>query len=135
LGCWISPCYGPFSFGARFETYEPVISLIFQFFSGRGKPRVTESADTESVDTGARQYFLPLSVSLFLHQLLTKNYKRFCITISVIIIIIIIIIIITQSDFFFKLSSGTENFKRQSPYIEESVFFFHKSGLPKLNDM
>ena len=20
LGCWISPCYGPFSFGARFET-------------------------------------------------------------------------------------------------------------------
>jgi hypothetical protein len=23
-----------------FETYEPFISLIFQFFSGRGKPRV-----------------------------------------------------------------------------------------------
>jgi hypothetical protein len=30
LGCWISPCYGPFSLGARFETYEPVISLIFK---------------------------------------------------------------------------------------------------------
>jgi hypothetical protein len=24
LGCWISPCYGPFSLGARFETYKPV---------------------------------------------------------------------------------------------------------------
>jgi hypothetical protein len=32
LGCWISPCYGPFSFGERFETYEPFISLIFKFF-------------------------------------------------------------------------------------------------------
>jgi hypothetical protein len=34
LGCWISPCYGPFSLGARFETYEPFISLIFTFFFG-----------------------------------------------------------------------------------------------------
>jgi hypothetical protein len=34
LGCWISPCYGPFSLGARFETYDPFISLIFQFFFG-----------------------------------------------------------------------------------------------------
>jgi len=32
--CWISPCFGPFSFGARFETYEPFISLIFQIFFG-----------------------------------------------------------------------------------------------------
>jgi hypothetical protein len=32
LGCWISPCYGLFSLGARFETYEPFISLIFNFF-------------------------------------------------------------------------------------------------------
>jgi hypothetical protein len=39
LCCWISPCYGPFSLGARFETYEPIISLIFQFFFG---PRQTE---------------------------------------------------------------------------------------------
>jgi hypothetical protein len=31
LGCWISPCYGTFWLGARFETYEPFISLIFQF--------------------------------------------------------------------------------------------------------
>ena len=37
LGCWISPCYGPFSLGARFETYEPFISLIFQIVSGRDK--------------------------------------------------------------------------------------------------
>jgi hypothetical protein len=36
LGCWISPCYGPFSLGARFETCEQFISLIFNFFSGRG---------------------------------------------------------------------------------------------------
>jgi hypothetical protein len=40
--------------GARFETYEPFVSLIPFFFSGRGKPRVTETGDTESVDTGAR---------------------------------------------------------------------------------
>jgi hypothetical protein len=32
LGCWISSCYGPFSLGARFESYEPFISLIFKFF-------------------------------------------------------------------------------------------------------
>jgi hypothetical protein len=32
VGCWISPCYCSFSLGARFETYEPFISLIFQFF-------------------------------------------------------------------------------------------------------
>ena len=44
LGCWISPCYGPFSLGARFATYEPFISLIFQIFSGRSKPRIRESA-------------------------------------------------------------------------------------------
>jgi len=31
LGCWISSCYGPFSLEARFETYEPFISLIFLF--------------------------------------------------------------------------------------------------------
>jgi hypothetical protein len=32
LGYWILQCYGPFSPGARFETYEPFTSLIFQFF-------------------------------------------------------------------------------------------------------
>jgi hypothetical protein len=37
LGCCISPCYGPFSLGGTFDTYEPFISLIFNFFSGRGK--------------------------------------------------------------------------------------------------
>jgi hypothetical protein len=30
LGCWISPRFGPFSLGVRFETYEPFISLIVQ---------------------------------------------------------------------------------------------------------
>jgi hypothetical protein len=32
LGCWISSCYGPFSFGARFETYELFLSLILELF-------------------------------------------------------------------------------------------------------
>jgi hypothetical protein len=50
LGCWISPRYGPFSLGVRFETYEPRISLIFLFFWPR------QTADNESVDTGARLY-------------------------------------------------------------------------------
>jgi hypothetical protein len=36
-----TPCYIPFSFGAHFETYEPFISLVFQFFSGGGKPPIT----------------------------------------------------------------------------------------------
>jgi hypothetical protein len=40
LGCWISPCYGQFSLGARFETYEPFISLILNFFSGHGKQQI-----------------------------------------------------------------------------------------------
>jgi hypothetical protein len=56
LGCWISPCYGPFSLGARFETYEPFIYLIFNFLSGGGKQQVTETEDTESVNTVARLY-------------------------------------------------------------------------------
>jgi hypothetical protein len=56
FGCWISPCYDPFSLGAHFKTYEPIISLIFPFFSDGGKPRITETADTELVDTGAQLY-------------------------------------------------------------------------------
>jgi hypothetical protein len=38
LGYWISPCYGPFSLGTRFETYETFLYFIFNFFSSRGKP-------------------------------------------------------------------------------------------------
>jgi len=34
LGCWISPYYGQFWFGVRFETYKPFVSLIFQIFFG-----------------------------------------------------------------------------------------------------
>jgi hypothetical protein len=56
LGCWISPYYGPFSLGARFETYETFISLIFQSLSGSNKPRITETANTESADKGVRLY-------------------------------------------------------------------------------
>jgi hypothetical protein len=32
LGRWISQCYGPFSLGAPFETYDPFISLVSFFF-------------------------------------------------------------------------------------------------------
>jgi hypothetical protein len=46
----------PFLAWRRFETYEPFIYLIFNIFSGRGKSRIRESADTESVDTGASLY-------------------------------------------------------------------------------
>jgi hypothetical protein len=34
LGYWISPCYGLFLLGTRFETHEPFISLILQFYWG-----------------------------------------------------------------------------------------------------
>jgi hypothetical protein len=46
LACLISPRFGPLSLGARFETYGPSISLIFNLFSGRGKPWITETADS-----------------------------------------------------------------------------------------
>jgi hypothetical protein len=32
--------FHPFSLGARFDNYELFIYLIFNFFSGRGKPRI-----------------------------------------------------------------------------------------------
>jgi hypothetical protein len=56
LGCWISPRYSLFSLGTRFETYEMLISLKFLHFSGRSKLQITETMDTETVDTGARPY-------------------------------------------------------------------------------
>jgi hypothetical protein len=34
MGCWISPYYGPFLLGTRFETYEPFISSVFKYFGG-----------------------------------------------------------------------------------------------------
>jgi hypothetical protein len=45
LGCWISPFYGLFSLGARFETYEQFISLILKFFSGHGELQTLISED------------------------------------------------------------------------------------------
>jgi hypothetical protein len=39
--------------GARFETYKPFISLIFQFFSGCGKLRLTAAVNTEPADMEA----------------------------------------------------------------------------------
>ena len=52
LSRWISPCYGPFSLGALFETYEPFISLIFQILFFGQWP----TADTESVDMAVHLY-------------------------------------------------------------------------------
>jgi len=43
---------GSFWLGALFETYEPFIYSFFQiFFSGLGKRRMTETADSESAET------------------------------------------------------------------------------------
>jgi hypothetical protein len=76
LGCWISPVYDPFSLGGRFETYEPIISLIFQFFFSCGKPRVTQTADM-----GARLYthtnfsYIPLSPPKKFNRLGWLNHK------------------------------------------------------------
>jgi len=39
-----------FLLGTRFETYEPFISLILNFFSGSSQPWITETTDTESAD-------------------------------------------------------------------------------------
>ena len=44
LGCYISPCYGPFSLGAGFETYETLVCLIFQILGGLGKLQICWSA-------------------------------------------------------------------------------------------
>jgi hypothetical protein len=46
----------PLLLGTRFLTYEPYISLIFHFFSGRGQPWITETANTESADTAVHMY-------------------------------------------------------------------------------
>jgi hypothetical protein len=46
--------------GVQFETYESFISGIFHLiFSGRSKPRITETADTG---------VLPYSISCYLHE-------------------------------------------------------------------
>jgi hypothetical protein len=56
--------FGPVLACAPFKTYEPFISLIFDFFSGSGEPRITEFADSESVGTGARLYIY-IYISLY----------------------------------------------------------------------
>jgi hypothetical protein len=38
--------------GAQLETYELFISRIFHLIFSGGKPRITETADTESADAG-----------------------------------------------------------------------------------
>jgi hypothetical protein len=61
-----SPCYRPFSLGGRFETYKPFISLIFQFFSGRGEPQITETADSEPVDTGDTPIYVYIYIYIYM---------------------------------------------------------------------
>jgi hypothetical protein len=59
LSDWISPRYGLFLLGSRFETYEPFISLVLPFFfwgGGFSKLQVTETVDTGSADIGAHLY-------------------------------------------------------------------------------
>jgi hypothetical protein len=58
LGCWISPFCGLFSLGKHFETYELCFFNFQIFLSGHGKPRITETTDTESVDMAAQLYML-----------------------------------------------------------------------------
>jgi hypothetical protein len=42
----------------HFKTYEPFISLNFNSFSGRSKSRITETADTESANTGTHLHYI-----------------------------------------------------------------------------
>jgi hypothetical protein len=53
LGTFGSLDFTMFLLDVHFETYETLIYLIFQFFSGQGKSKITETADTESTDMGA----------------------------------------------------------------------------------
>jgi hypothetical protein len=41
---------------SRLAKFLKIIKINFPIFSARGKPRSTETADTESVDTEARLY-------------------------------------------------------------------------------
>jgi hypothetical protein len=41
----------------RLKLTNHLFLLIFQFFLGCSEPRITETADTESADTGARLYY------------------------------------------------------------------------------
>jgi hypothetical protein len=45
----------PFSLGTWFETYEPFLQFS-NFFAGLGLWQITETADNEYADTGARLY-------------------------------------------------------------------------------
>jgi hypothetical protein len=68
LGCWISLCYGPFSVGTHFETYEPFISLISKFFSGHSKTWITETAGTVSADTGRAQLYIHMYICTYVYM-------------------------------------------------------------------
>ena len=63
--------FGPVPLGARFETYELFNFLIFQTFSGRGKSRITETADTESRGYGGPPV-LPTTAPIHIHTYVTR---------------------------------------------------------------
>jgi hypothetical protein len=92
LGYWISTCYGSFSFGGRFETYEPLIYLISHFFSGCGEPHVlsqwirghTCNVRTAAVDGNCQSF--PLNSQRVFRKLFRHKYdsqQSYCITHSV----------------------------------------------------
>jgi hypothetical protein len=47
FGLLDSPCFGTFSLGGCFETYEPFISLVFPVFSGDGELWITKTVHNE----------------------------------------------------------------------------------------
>jgi hypothetical protein len=65
----------------HFETYEPFISLIFQFFLWEGgccgRLQITETAGTESVDMGAHLYiYTEGSKKMYTHFKKGKNFIK-----------------------------------------------------------
>jgi hypothetical protein len=51
-----------------------VFNFPIPFFLGHGKPRITETTDTESVDTGARLYSILYSSSLRCSLVILKPF-------------------------------------------------------------
>jgi hypothetical protein len=62
---------GPFSLGARFVNYERFTSLIFNYFSGRGKPRI------QNQWTSGAQLYTTMYVFLYLEFQLQNTSLSF----------------------------------------------------------
>jgi hypothetical protein len=79
LSCWISPCYGPLSLGARFETYEPFVSLFSFFFRAAVNRGYRISGNGEYDCTGfiCKHFRSTTCKSLWLLTLYTLNNLNF----------------------------------------------------------